>query len=73
MCFLHQEGCHFALLIKGPVGASLAKRQCLQAAPTVIMSIIKGAESRVTTVTSPRIKLSVFIFTLALVGWGGTH
>lgn len=53
MCFLHQEGCHFALLIKGPVGASLAKRQCLKAAVVVIMSIIKGAESLVITVTSP--------------------
>ena len=53
MWFLHQEGCHFAPLIKGPVGASLAKRQCLKAAPIIIMSIIKGAESLVITVTSP--------------------
>lgn len=53
MCFRHQEGCRFVLLVKAPVGASLAKRQCLKAAPIVIMSIIKGAESLVITMTSP--------------------
>ena len=52
MCFGHQEGCHF-VLVRGPVGASLAKRQCLKAAPIIIMSIIKGAESLVIPVTSP--------------------
>lgn len=53
VCSRHQEGCHFVLLVKGPVGASLAKRQCLKAAPIIIMSIIKDAESLVIPVTSP--------------------
>lgn len=65
-CFLQEEGCYFVFLIKGPVGASVAMRQCSKAAQTVIMSIIKGAESLLVAVTSPRRELSVFVLTLAL-------
>lgn len=61
-----RKGCYFVFLIKGPVGASVAMRQCSKAAQTVIMSIIKGAESLVVAVTSPQRELSVFVLTLAL-------
>ena len=41
-------------------------RQYSEAAQTVIMSIIKGAESLAVAVTSPQRELGVFVLTLAL-------